>query len=103
MRPVQASVYPRVETNTNGVVTVTYPDSAGNVTGVLLPTGGEIVQKQYGHEYTGEFEFYTKRRNASLLADNRLKIGDKWYQINGVRDYVKAITCLLSEVTASDG
>ena len=100
MRPVQAIVYPRVETNTNGVVAVTYPTSAGNVTGVLLPTGGEIVQKQYGHEYSGEFEFYTKRRNDYLRADNRLKIGDKWYQINGVRDYVKAITCLLSEVTS---
>ena len=98
MRPVQAAVYTRVETNTNGVVAVTYPTSAGNVTGILLPTGGEIVQKQYGREYSGEYEFYTKRRNASLLADNRLKIGDKWYQINGVRDYVKAITCLLSEV-----
>ena len=99
MRPVQAAVYPRVETNTNGVVAVTYPTSAGNVTGVLLPTGGEIVQKQYGHEYSGKFEFYTKRRNASLLADNRLKIGDKWYDIKGIRDYVKATTCLLSEVT----
>ena len=98
MRPVQAAVYPRVETNTNGVVVVTYPTSAGNVTGVLLPTGGEIVQKQYGRECVGEFEFYTKRRNASLMADNRLKIGDEWYDIKGIRNSVKAITCLLSEV-----
>lgn len=98
MRPVSAAVYPRVETTTNGVTVVTYPTSAGNVTGVLLPTGGEIVQKQYGQEYSGEFEFYTKCRDASLLPGNRLKIGDKWYDIKGIRDYVKAITCLLSEV-----
>lgn len=98
MKQVQAMVYPRVEANTNGVPVVTYPTAQGSVMGVLLPTGGEIVQKQYGHEYIGEFEFYTKRRNSYLLADNRLKIGDKWYQIKGIRDYTKAITCLLSEV-----
>lgn len=99
MRSVQATVYPRVETNTNGVVAVTYPTGQGTVTGILIPTGGTIVQRQYGHEYSGEFEFYTKRRNAYLLADNRLKINNVWYQIKGVRDYIKAITCLLSEVT----
>ena len=99
MKPLTATVYPRVETNTNGVVAVTYPTPQGTVIGILLPTGGTIVQRQYGHEYSGEFEFYTKRRNAYLVADNRLKINNVWYQIKGVRDYIKATTCLLSEVT----
>lgn len=98
MRQVQATVYPRVESNTNGIPAITYPTSAGTVMGVKLPTGGTIVQKIYGLDYVGEFEFYTKQRNAALLEGNRLKISDKWYDIKGTRDFVKAITCLLSEV-----
>lgn len=50
----QASIYPRLETNASGVVSVTYPAAAtSSVMGVLLPTGGTMVQRQYGLECTG--------------------------------------------------
>ena len=98
MKQLQATIYQRQQTNNSGVAAVDYPVSTGAVMGVLLPTGGTIVQRQYGLEYAGEFEFYTKRRNAGLIEGNRLVIGAKTYDIVGVRDYVKAITCLLKEV-----
>ena len=53
------------------------------------------LQKQYGQEYSGEFEFYTKKRNAYLLAGNQLQIAGVDYDIVAVRDYIKAITLLL--------
>ena len=77
--------------------------AAGTVSGVFIPTGGAIVQKIYGQEYAGEFEFYTKKRNAALIAGNRLQIGSKNYEIGAVRDYVKAKTVLLTEVVGEDG
>lgn len=98
MRPMQATVYQRAEEfDLARVVTITYT-SAGTVNGVFLPTGGEIVQRQYGMEYAGEFEFYTKRRNSALVAGNRLQIGGVDYDIIAVRDYVKAMTVLLRQV-----
>lgn len=69
--------------------------ASGTVTGIFIPTGGQIVQKQYGQEYAGEFEFYTKKRHAGLIAGNRLKIGSADYDIVAVRDYGKAMTALL--------
>lgn len=69
--------------------------SSGTITGTFIPTGGQIVQKQYGQEYSGEFEFYTKKRHAGLIAGNRLKIGSAEYDIVAARDYGKAITLLL--------
>ena len=74
--------------------------ASGTVSGVFIPTGGEIVQKIYGTEYAGEFEFYTKKRNSALVAGNRLQIGGVDYEIRAVRDYVKAITVLLVKVVS---
>ena len=72
-----------------------YFDAAGTISGTFIPTGGTIVQRQYGQEYAGDFEFYTKKRNAALMAGNQLQIAGVDYDIVAVRDYVKAITVLL--------
>ena len=100
MRTLAAMVYTKTETYDSArVATLTFA-SAGNVTGVLLPTGGERVQKNYGMEYAGEFEFYSKKRNSALLAGNRVLIGGIYYDIVAVRDYIKVITLLLVRVVA---
>ena len=100
MRTITATVYSRSETYDSARVATLVYASAGNVTGVLLPTGGERVQKNYGMEYAGEFEFYSKKRNAALLAGNRLQVGGVYYDIVAVRDYLKVITLLLVRVVA---
>ena len=76
---------------------VSYAGTA-TVRGTLLPTGGQIVQKIYGQEYAGEFEFYARQRNAGLAAGNRLRIGSVDYDIVAIRDYGKVVTCLLETV-----
>ena len=53
------------------------------------------MQKQYGQEYAGDFEFYTKKRHAGPVVGNQLQIASVNYDIVAVRDYVKAITVLL--------
>ena len=81
------------------------PDYSGTATvrGTLLPTGGEIVQKQYGQEYAGEFEFYARQRNAGLVQGSRLRIATLDYDIVAIRDYGKVVTCLLRRVVGEDG
>lgn len=103
MRQVAATVMARALSH--GLAQESYDAyaSAGTVSGVFIPTGGEIVQKMYGSEYAGEFEFYTKKRNSALIAGNRLQIGGVDYEIRAVRDYIKAITLLLTKVVGEDG
>jgi hypothetical protein len=73
---------------------VSYTES-GTTRGVMLPIGGELLQRQYGELYPGEFEFYARRRNAGLLPGNQLRIGGVDYDITAIRDYVKVVVCLL--------
>ena len=95
MRQTQATVRQRTieyDAARRGVV---YFDTAGTISGTFIPTGGVVVQKQYGQEYAGDFEFYTKKRHAGLVVGNQLQIASVNYDIVAVRDYVKAITVLL--------
>ena len=75
--------------------------AAGTVPGVFIPTGGSVVQKQYGQEYAGDFEFYTKKKHSGLAAGNQLQINSINYDIVAIRDYVKAITVLLKQEVPS--
>ena len=71
-------------------------DASGTINGTFLPTGGTVVQRQYGQEYAGDFEFYTKKRHAGIVVGNQLQIASVNYDIVAVRDYVRAITVLLT-------
>lgn len=100
MKPITATVMARsIAYGQAQEADVSY-SSAGTLFGYFVPTGGEIVQKVYGTEYAGEFEFYTKKRNSALIAGNRLQIGGVDYEIVAVRDYVKAIMVLLTKAVS---
>ena len=71
---------------------------AGASRGILLPIGGELLLRQYGEQYLGEFEFYARQRNAGLVPGNRLRIGGIDYDITAIRDYAKVVVCLLRRV-----
>lgn len=68
---------------------------SGMVRGVLLPIGGELLLRQYGELYLGEFEFYARQRNAGLVPGNQLRISGTDYDITAIRDYGKVIVCLV--------
>lgn len=68
---------------------------AGASRGVLLPIGGELLLRQYGEQYLGEFEFYARQRNAGLAPGNRLRLAGLVYDITAIRDYAKVVVCLL--------
>lgn len=100
MRQTQATVMQQqIEYDAARRGTVYY-DSAGTISGTFIPTGGTVVQRQYGQEYAGDFEFYTKKRHSGLLVGNQLQIAGVDYDIVAVRDYVKAITVLLKKAVA---
>ena len=67
----------------------------GTTRGVMLPIGGELLQRQYGELYLGEFEYYARQRNAGLIPGNQLRIGGIDYDITAIRDYAKVVVCLL--------
>jgi len=93
-----------MQTATVGVKTIVYdatrtgtesfPDS-GTIRGTMLPIGGEMLYRQYGETYRGEFEFYSRTRNAGLVMGNQLTVAGVAYLISGVRDYGKVVVCLL--------
>jgi hypothetical protein len=97
MRQTQATVMAKQIAYDAARVADVYFEPAGTISGTFIPTGGTVVQRQYGQEYAGDFEFYTKKRHVGLIVDNQLQISGVDYDIVAVRDYVKAITVLLKK------
>ena len=83
-----------IEYDTARAGIVSYTED-GSTRGVMLPIGGELLIRQYGEQYPGEFEFYARQRNAGLVPGNQLRLAGIDNDITAIRDYAKVIVCLL--------